>query len=164
MEIYCGKNPKRCNSPANFGTTPVSEDMREHLKVWLWDGCTDLNLCIFLRTIWLTKNYKCHLCNPIRFPDPLMSVRELTRYNPNDMKIHQFFFTRVWKRSFELLEILHIFVWVLSAEIVLRDFTTFWCFCYLLEQIRGPDVARPGNEKKIEQKNYRTTLRPAFLG
>ena len=53
------------------------------------------------------------------------------------------------KEKFKLFEILHIFVWVLSDEIVFRDFTTFWCFSYLLEQIR-PDV--PGNEKKIRQK------------
>ena len=53
------------------------------------------------------------------------------------------------KEKFKLFEILHIFVWVLSDEIVFQDFTTFWCFSYLLEQIR-PDV--PGNEKKIRQK------------
>ena len=38
--------------------------------------------------------------------------------NPTDIKIHwiQFFFTRVWKKNFKLLKILHIFVWVLSDE------------------------------------------------
>ena len=36
------------------------------------------------------------------------------------------------KEISKLLKILHIFVWVLSDEIVFWDFTTFWCFCYLL--------------------------------
>ena len=64
------------------------------------------------------------------------------------------------KEKFKLFEILHIFVWVLSDEIVFQDFTTFWCFSYLLEQIR-PDVR--GMKRKYGKKLSDTTLR-AFLG